>query len=116
VLITSVAVGLWANSAVDNGAYGTTAGIGKSGLRGDGTGESSNGVFGATTSATGNGVSGFNAGGVGVLGTSTSNYGVKGVTNTPRALLSITWSQQWYSRYVLRYRMQLIRKVYIVHQ
>ena len=74
--------GLWANSAVDNGAYGTTAGIGKSGLRGDGTGESSNGVFGATTSATGNGVSGFNAGGVGVLGTSTSNYGVKGVTNT----------------------------------
>ena len=75
--------GVHATASNNDAILGISSAANKAGIRGEATGNGGIGVYGISTSTTGTGVSGLHAGnGTGVLGTSTSGYGVRGVTSS----------------------------------
>jgi hypothetical protein len=79
---TGGGVGLHASAQNNDGVFGISSAVNKVGVKGEATGTGGIGVYGSTTSNTGVGVSGFNAGGTAVLGTSTTNHAIRGVTSS----------------------------------
>jgi hypothetical protein len=78
--------GLYANSSVDDGIYGTTAGVSKAGVKGETSTAAAYGVFGNHTGTGGLGVYGKADLGIGVQAVSQNGTGLLASSGTGRAL------------------------------